>query len=85
MNMQNKKSLTISASTLPTLLGPWHDSIRRAKASLPDCATLLDLSRAIYRTGLDYSRREAWADVAHELKYMAGADNLCEVFVTVNL
>ena len=58
---------------------PWADRIRMAKDSLPENPNLLDLSRAVFRTGLSFDEREKWADIAHEIADYMGVDNLCEV------
>jgi len=67
------------------MLEPWHEAIRKAKENLPPNPNLLDLSRAVFRTGLNYQQREAWSDIAHEIKDYMGVDNLCEVNVSVKL
>lgn len=78
-------TFTITATAFKAMLEPWHEAIRKAKGNLPPNPNLLDLSRAVYRTGLNYSQREAWADIAHEIKDYMGVDNLCEVNVSVQL
>lgn len=78
-------TFTITATAFKTMLEPWHESIRNAKGNLPPNPNLLDLSRAVYRTGLNYSQREAWADIAHEIKDYMGVENLCEVNVKIQL
>ncbi len=78
-------TFTIDADSFKAMLEPWHEALRKAKGNLPPNPNLLDLSRAVFRTGLNYQQREAWTDVAHEIKDYMGVDNLCEVNVLVKL
>ena len=78
-------TFTITADSFKAMLQPWHEALRKAKTNLPTNPNLLDLSRAVFRTGLNYKQREAWTDVAHEIKDYMGVDNLCEVNVSIQL
>ena len=66
-------------------LKPWASRIRMAKDALPENPNLLDLSRAVFRTGLSFDEREKWSDIAHEIANYMGVDNLCEVPVRIDL
>lgn len=81
--MTTEKTFTITASSYT--LKPWFGEIMEVSSSLPPSPTLMDLSRAVFKTGLSYDEREAWADIAHEIKDYMGVDNLCEVNIAIEL
>ena len=61
-------------------LDQWSECIRKAKESLPETTDLLELSLAMFHSGmLSSAERSQWADKAHEIKDFMGVDNLCEV------
>lgn len=62
----------------------WNACIQKARESLPETTDLLELSRAMFRTGmLSSAEREQWVDKAHEIKDFMGVDDLCKVPVAL--
>ena len=63
----------------------WAEHLRKVKDSLSANPDLLELSRAMLRSGLSKAECEQWVDIAHEIKDFMGVDNLCEVPVRIDL